>query len=94
MKGAFDRRHAARSIATPEEDSQVWVRDQEKSGTVVSTEGRSVTVNTDSGQIRRNQRDLVRLSGTGGEGGGVERHEEVPRTSGRRRQPPQRYGWE
>ena len=63
QKAAFDKRHRATPLTNIPEDTAVFVRtgDRQVPGTVVSSAPapRSYLVNTPTGQVRRNRRDLV-----------------------------------
>jgi transposase InsO family protein len=58
----YDRRHRARLLTKVKTNDKVWIKDQKKSGTVKteSNEPRSYIIQTDSGEIRRNRRHLVK----------------------------------
>ena len=60
-KANFDRRHRAVHLQPLPDDSEVWIRDLDRPGTVVaeSASPRSYLVATDKGTVRRNRRALV-----------------------------------
>ena len=62
-KRNYERRHRARLLTKVKTNDKVWIKDQNKSGTVQtkSNEPRSYIIRTDSGEIRRNRRHLVKI---------------------------------
>ena len=56
-------KHRARLLTKVKTNDKVWIKDQNKSGTVQtkSNEPRSYIIRTDSGEIRRNRRHLVKI---------------------------------
>ena len=65
QKATYDRRHRATPLSNIPEDTAVYVRtgDRQVPGTIVSSAStpRSYVINTPTGQVRRNRRDLVPL---------------------------------
>lgn len=99
MAHDYDRRHRVKEHSTLDSGQPVVIRDLNRPGVVVSDQHRSVEVETATGNLTRNRRDVVPIPTdcatgtpitTGSPGSTPMRRE----PSQRIRNPPQRYGFE